>query len=244
MEQDSVNQRLNLIVDTFERGVKAAFARKAGISAQGVQELLAGRKGDPSFKVLVRILENYPTVDANWLVLGRGNMLREEISSNSSAQVMMPQTKDIIALVRQAVVEQTEKFQANQQVFAAQLNEQILRERVEDISGLENEAAICRRGESKKDAVRLAEIQRAVELLKTSQVKEGEIVEAFNYTINGVVDSTKPFGGSLAKRLGITESEAREVVTSGHISSLHIEGQGYTITEKAVRRYLEKKASA
>jgi hypothetical protein len=75
MEQGTVNQRLNLLVDTFENGVKAAFARKAGISPQGAQELLAGRKGDPSFKVLVKILESYPTIDANWLVLGRGEML-------------------------------------------------------------------------------------------------------------------------------------------------------------------------
>jgi hypothetical protein len=75
MEQSTVNQRLNLLVDTFENGVKAAFARKAGISPQGAQELLAGRKGDPSFKVLVKILESYPTVNANWLVLGIGEML-------------------------------------------------------------------------------------------------------------------------------------------------------------------------
>lgn len=77
MEQESVNQRLNLIVDTFEKGKKAAFARKAGMSPQGAQEILAGRKGDPSFKVLVKILESYPSIDANWLVLGQGSMYRE-----------------------------------------------------------------------------------------------------------------------------------------------------------------------
>jgi transcriptional regulator with XRE-family HTH domain len=76
MEQPSVNQRLNLIVDTFEKGKKAAFARKAGISPQGAQELLAGRKGDPSFKVLIKILESYPQIRTDWLVLGKGKMLR------------------------------------------------------------------------------------------------------------------------------------------------------------------------
>jgi hypothetical protein len=87
MEQESVNQRLNMIVDTFERGVKAAFARKAGISTQGVQELLAGRKGAPSFKVLTKILESYPTVDANWLVLGRGPMLQAQAPITASETV-------------------------------------------------------------------------------------------------------------------------------------------------------------
>ncbi|MGI4738486.1 MAG: hypothetical protein ACRYG7_25235 [Janthinobacterium lividum] len=66
-----------MIVDIFEKGKKAAFARKAGISPQGAQEILAGRKGDPSFKVLVKILESYPSIDANWLVLGQGSMYRE-----------------------------------------------------------------------------------------------------------------------------------------------------------------------
>lgn len=76
MEQNAVNQRLNFIVDNFEGGKKAAFARKVGMSPQGVQEILAGRKGDPSFKVLVKILESYPQVRIDWLVLGQGPMLR------------------------------------------------------------------------------------------------------------------------------------------------------------------------
>ena len=77
MEEQSVNQRLNLIVNTFEKGKKAAFARKVGISPQGAQELLAGRKGDPSFKVLLKILESYPQVRTEWLVLGNGEMFTE-----------------------------------------------------------------------------------------------------------------------------------------------------------------------
>jgi len=76
MAQLTVNERLNLIVNTYEKGKKAAFARKAGISPQGAQELLAGRKGDPSFKVLVKILESYPQIRTDWLVLGRGDMRR------------------------------------------------------------------------------------------------------------------------------------------------------------------------
>lgn len=75
--QGSVNQRLNLIVDTFEKGIKSAFAAKIGISAQGVHDLLSGRKGSPSFKVLSSILENYPVLNANWLVMGRGPMLQQ-----------------------------------------------------------------------------------------------------------------------------------------------------------------------
>ena len=92
MEQDSVNQRLNFLVETFEKGKKASFARKIGISPQGVQELLAGRKGDPSFKVLVKILESYPQVCADWLVLGNGPMLKEKQATEENESIKSSDT--------------------------------------------------------------------------------------------------------------------------------------------------------
>jgi transcriptional regulator with XRE-family HTH domain len=75
--QQSVNDRLVIMVDYFEKGKKAAFARKADISPQAAQEILAGRRSEPSFKVLVRILQAYPQVHADWLVLGKGPMLQD-----------------------------------------------------------------------------------------------------------------------------------------------------------------------
>lgn len=79
MEQQTINQRINFLVEHFEKGRKAAFARTAGISPQGLQELLTGRQGDPSFKVLTKILEGYPQVQTDWLVLGKGQMLKDSI---------------------------------------------------------------------------------------------------------------------------------------------------------------------
>lgn len=86
--QGSINQRLNFLVDTFEQGKKASFARKAGISPQAAQEILAGRRSEPSFKVLVKILENYPQVCTDWLVLGEGPMLKVDARQDPS----MPST--------------------------------------------------------------------------------------------------------------------------------------------------------
>jgi hypothetical protein len=278
MEQSTVNQRLNLIVDTFEKGVKAAFARKAGISPQGAQEILAGRKGDPSFKVLVKILESYPAIDANWLVLGRGEMLRagmttplESLDQKSSSDLMDESNTPLYAaflaqqekarkeieelfdranmlnVVQDVITRKAEELleaALRENRFIKQFNEQIIRERIEDIGWLEKDAAHLQleaeHRNSKTDMERLAEINHAIALLKNMQVKEGQMLESFNYSIGEGLDATKPFSGSLAKRLDITEDAARELVTSGAIGSLHIEGQGYTITEQAVRKYLEK----
>jgi hypothetical protein len=76
--ETSVTQRLNAIVDTFEKGVKSSFAHRIGISQQGAHDLLGSRKGGPSFKVLTKILESYPQIRIEWLVLGRGPMIQEE----------------------------------------------------------------------------------------------------------------------------------------------------------------------
>jgi hypothetical protein len=76
--EDSVTQRLNLLVETFEKGVKSSFANRIGISQQGAHDLLGSRKGGPSFKVLTKILENYPQIRMEWLLLGRGPMLQQE----------------------------------------------------------------------------------------------------------------------------------------------------------------------
>ncbi|WP_070730348.1 helix-turn-helix domain-containing protein [Hymenobacter lapidarius] len=75
------------MVDLFEKGKKAAFARKAGISPQGAQELLAGRKGDPSFKVLIKILEAYPQISTDWVLFGKGDMLLPEAQLGHPARM-------------------------------------------------------------------------------------------------------------------------------------------------------------
>lgn len=102
MEQISVNQRLNLIVDTFEKGKKASFARKVGISPQGVQEMLTGRKGDPSFKVLIKILESYPQVCTEWLVLGLEPMLKLDLVKGQVAT--QPSPKSVMGLNAEASI--------------------------------------------------------------------------------------------------------------------------------------------
>lgn len=84
--EESVNQRLNLLVDKFERGIKSAFAQRIGISQQGAHDLLGGRKGAPSFKVLSAILEKYPQVRAEWLILADGPMLHSDAQEFSTTK--------------------------------------------------------------------------------------------------------------------------------------------------------------
>ncbi|MBG65871.1 MAG: transcriptional regulator [Flavobacteriales bacterium] len=57
------------------KGVKSSeFALKIGVNKATISHILSGRN-KPSIDFIYKLLLNYPELDANWLVLGKGNML-------------------------------------------------------------------------------------------------------------------------------------------------------------------------
>jgi DNA transposition AAA+ family ATPase len=75
VEQTTVNQRLEKLVDHFSQGNKSAFAKTVGVSSQGLGEILGGRQSAPSFLLLQKLFIAYPQVRMPWLILGEGSML-------------------------------------------------------------------------------------------------------------------------------------------------------------------------
>lgn len=92
--QNTVNQRINLLVTHFTKGVRAAFAQQVGVSQQGIHNLLSGRQGEPSFKVLAGILKAYPSVNADWLMTGQGQMLRGESTAAAAPEIPQYVTRE------------------------------------------------------------------------------------------------------------------------------------------------------
>lgn len=79
---NDIHEKIQYLVDYFCAGNKASFSREAGIPAPVIASLTGGRKSKPSFEVLQKILAHFP-VDANWLVMGQGPMLKEDNSAGS-----------------------------------------------------------------------------------------------------------------------------------------------------------------
>ncbi|MET4106007.1 S24 family peptidase [Hymenobacter sp. UYP22] len=75
--ETTIAERLVILVAMYAGGTKAAFARRIGITAQGVGDLLKGTKGGPSFQVLQNILTALPNVQPEWLLFGKTPMLRD-----------------------------------------------------------------------------------------------------------------------------------------------------------------------
>jgi hypothetical protein len=103
-EIGDVQDRVELLVNHFSKGNKAAFGRKADIQSGVLAGILGGRKNKPSFELLQKLLTAYPSVEPNWLLFGRGPMLIGSSSSVSKysgnvGQVPVLSTQDDIPVV-------------------------------------------------------------------------------------------------------------------------------------------------
>lgn len=58
----------------------AKFAEEIGIQRSAMSHIMNGRN-NPSLDVLVKILERFTYVDSDWLLFGKGNMIRNLIQN-------------------------------------------------------------------------------------------------------------------------------------------------------------------
>lgn len=64
--------RINMILRAKNITAKQ-FAEEIGIQPSGMSHILGGRN-NPSLEFVSKVLRRYPEIDANWLLLGRGEM--------------------------------------------------------------------------------------------------------------------------------------------------------------------------
>lgn len=79
-----VSERVKDLYQHFGAGNLSAFARQVGVSAQAIRDLMKGEKGGPSWPVLQNLLQAFPAIDTEWLLLGRGEMLKSSTPANTS----------------------------------------------------------------------------------------------------------------------------------------------------------------
>ena len=64
--------RINLILRA--KNITAQqFAEEIGIQTSGMSHILSGRN-NPSLEFVNKVIRRYPEIDANWLLLGKGQM--------------------------------------------------------------------------------------------------------------------------------------------------------------------------
>ncbi len=93
------------------------FAEEIGIQPSGMSHIMGGRN-NPSLDFVAKVLRRYPEIDANWLILGRGEMY----SSGAALPPPAPMDQPLASAVAWAEEEAGEPVQ--EEVYFAE-NEQV-----------------------------------------------------------------------------------------------------------------------
>lgn len=77
--------RINLILRAKNITAKQ-FAEEIGIQPSGMSHIMSGRN-NPSLEFVSKVIRRYPEIDANWLLMGKGEMY-----ASGTTPVSQPQT--------------------------------------------------------------------------------------------------------------------------------------------------------
>lgn len=81
---ESINERIDLVIKEMKMN-KNSFSHRIGLtSATTINNIVGGRLSKPSFEILESILKTFPSIDANWLVAGIGEMYKRAQSKEYS----------------------------------------------------------------------------------------------------------------------------------------------------------------
>ena len=59
----------------------ADFAKIVGVNASGLSHILGGKRNYLSIDTILKIVDKYPTINLEWLILGKGEMLQNSASN-------------------------------------------------------------------------------------------------------------------------------------------------------------------
>lgn len=76
INMDELNRRVCEIMDRF-CGSKSIFANELGVGLPIITHITNGRN-KPGIDILQKILLTYPTINATWLMIGKGEMITNE----------------------------------------------------------------------------------------------------------------------------------------------------------------------
>lgn len=77
-----MKHRLQEILNYYQL-TAAEFANTVGVNPSGLSHILSGKRNNLSIDTILKILDKYPDIELNWLILGKGNMTDLDKNSNS-----------------------------------------------------------------------------------------------------------------------------------------------------------------
>jgi hypothetical protein len=74
----TIKERFEALIDYYANGNKSAFSRRIGVAHTVIENIVGKRGGDPSFSLMRNIFEALPDINLDWLMFGRGAMLKSD----------------------------------------------------------------------------------------------------------------------------------------------------------------------
>ena len=98
---DSINDRLQIIVNEFFDGNKAQFAKAVNIPPTSISNYFnEKRQSKPSSEMLCKILNVVDELSPEWLLTGKGSMLKSSTAQKDDVKAVKPENDDEIKYVR------------------------------------------------------------------------------------------------------------------------------------------------
>ena len=90
-----ISERIKKIIES-EGLTASAFADAIGVQRSNVSQIMSGRQ-KPSFELLQKIMTSFPKYNADWLVMGRGEIRRQPVQMTIFDEIGEPEPADILA---------------------------------------------------------------------------------------------------------------------------------------------------
>ena len=101
---NSIHQRMKQLVDTV--GTKNSFSKAIDVNPSVIGNIVGRRLSKPSFEVIEKIIQKFPDLSLDWLILGKGEMWKP--TNPISGEAENQQSALINKTVKQEVKKKTE----------------------------------------------------------------------------------------------------------------------------------------
>lgn len=101
--------RLQSIIE-HEGLTVSAFAKKIGVADQSVRGIVVQRRNKPGFDLIVKIVQAFEWLNADWLITGRGEMVKDSVNvkeTNSNESTLMNYIKEKDDKIEKLIEEKT-----------------------------------------------------------------------------------------------------------------------------------------
>jgi len=119
--ESTINERINLIMSEFGFKSKRAFADKIGIAQTSFNDILRG--AEPKYSTLYKIMLAEPLISSEWLLVGSGPMLKEDLKKNQTPEVdmLLSEVKSLKEELKESYIE-IGRLQGENRILREQAN--------------------------------------------------------------------------------------------------------------------------